>query len=114
MNPHDDGISLDVVRRLAHRRRSIDHPHRRPRRVDRRDSKRRCARCPKPQRQRTALALLDAYRVPEQPLRGAVAPTEVFREAVRAAKVGPAHDIPHISIELIRKYLTDLKILALL
>jgi fatty acid CoA ligase FadD9 len=33
---------------------------------------------------------------------------------VRAAKVGPAHDIPHISTELIRKYLTDLKILALL
>ena len=63
---------------------------------------------PEQERQRSAVALLDAFRVPEQPLRGAVAPTDVFRAAVRDAKVGPTHDIPHITVELIRKYLVDL------
>jgi fatty acid CoA ligase FadD9 len=37
-----------------------------------------------------------------------VAPTAVFHEAVRAAKIGPSQDIPHITEDLIRKYLTDL------
>jgi fatty acid CoA ligase FadD9 len=64
---------------------------------------------PEQQRQRSALALLDAYRVPEQPVRGAIAPVEVFRAAVKAAKICPAHDIPHVSVDLIRKYLADLK-----
>ena len=35
-------------------------------------------------------------------------PTAVFREAVRAAKVG-RHDIPHVGIELIRKYLDEVR-----
>ena len=113
MNPHDDGISLDViVDWLIDEGASIIRIDDHAEWIARFEAALRSL--PEPQRQRTALALLDAYRVPEQPLRGAVAPTEVFREAVRAAKVGPAHDIPHISIELIRKYLTDLKILALL
>ena len=38
---------------------------------------------PEQQRHRSVLALLDPYRVPEKPLRGAVAPTAAFREAVR-------------------------------
>jgi fatty acid CoA ligase FadD9 len=37
----------------------------------------------------------------------------VFREAVHAAKIGPTHDIPHITEELIRKYLTDLRYLGI-
>jgi fatty acid CoA ligase FadD9 len=37
----------------------------------------------------------------------------VFREAVRATKAGPAHDIPHITADLTGKYLTDLKVLRL-
>jgi amidase len=65
------------------------------------------------QRQRSALALIDAYRVPEQPLLGAVAPTAVFREAVRSAEVGQAHDIPHVDVALIRKYAVDVKALGL-
>jgi fatty acid CoA ligase FadD9 len=69
---------------------------------------------PEQQRQRSALALLDAYRQPEQPLLGALAPTAVFREAVRAAKIGPAQDIPHITVELIHKYLTDLRKLGVI
>lgn len=68
---------------------------------------------PEQQRKRSALALLDAYRVPERPVRGAIAPTAEFQAAVRTAKVGPAQGIPHVSVELIRKYLTDLKELGL-
>lgn len=112
MNPHDDGVSLDVIVDWL-----IDEgvPITR---VD--DHAEWIARfegalrgLPEQQRQRSALALLDPYRVPEQPLLGAVAPTEVFRRAVRDAKVGPTHDIPHITNELIRKYLTDLEDLGL-
>lgn len=113
LNPHDDGVSLDViVDWLIANGASIT-------RVDdyadwliRFEGALRSL--PEQHRDRSALALLDAYRLPEQPLRGAVAPTAVFREAVRAAKVGPTHDIPHISMELIRKYLADLKQLGLL
>jgi len=113
MNPHDDGISLDViVDWLIDEGASITRIDDHAEWIARFEASLRSL--PEPQRQRTALALLDAYRVPEQPLRGAVAPTEVFREVVRTAKVGSAHDIPRISIELIRKYLTDLRTLALL
>ena len=45
---------------------------------------------------------------------GAAAPAEVFRAAVRAAKVGPDKDIPHISAELINKYVSDLQQLGLI
>ena len=60
------------------------------------------------------LPLLSAYAQPEKPIRGAVAPTEVFHAAVRAAKVGADNDIPHISAELIDKYASDLRRLGLL
>ena len=63
---------------------------------------------------RSVLALLDPYRVPEKPLRGAVAPTAAFREAVRAAEVDAEHDIPHLDRALIRKYVADLTTLNLL
>jgi fatty acid CoA ligase FadD9 len=108
MNPHDDGISLDViVDWLIDEGASIT-------RID--DHTEWLARfehalrdLPEPHRQRSALALLGAYRDPEPPLRGAIAPTAAFREAVRAANIGSAQDIPHITAELIRKYLADLK-----
>ena len=57
---------------------------------------------------------LDAYREPTQPLLGAPAPTEVFRDAVRAAKIGADEDIPHLSASLIEKYVNDLEHLGLL
>jgi thioester reductase-like protein len=44
----------------------------------------------------------------------APAPTEVFRDAVRAAKIGAGEDIPHLSASLIDKYVADLKCLGLL
>ncbi|BBY27586.1 carboxylic acid reductase [Mycolicibacterium sediminis] len=112
MNPHDDGVSLDVfVDWLIEDGAAIT-------RID--DHGEWFARfeaalrgLPEQQRQRSALVLLDAYRAPEQPLRGAVAPTDVFRGAVRSAKVGSDQDIPHLDRELIRKYVADLRALRL-
>ena len=59
------------------------------------------------------LPLLDAYRKPERPILGAIAPAEVFHAAVRAAKVGADSDIPHITRPLIDKYVADLQDLDL-
>lgn len=69
---------------------------------------------PNKQRQQPVLPLLDAYRTPEKPLRGAPAPTDVFRGAVQAAKLGADKDIPHLSADLIAKYVFDLRLLGLL
>jgi fatty acid CoA ligase FadD9 len=112
MNPHDDGISLDVIVDWL-----IDEGEPITRVNDYADWISRFEKAlralPEQQRQLSALALLDAYRIPESPLRGAVASTDVFRQAVLDAEVGPSHDIPHITGELIRKYLTDLRVLGL-
>jgi fatty acid CoA ligase FadD9 len=112
MNPHDDGISLDVfvdwLIAAGHDIRRID------------DYDEWLARfetalwaLPDKQRQHSVPPLLDAYRKPEQPLRGAPAPTDVFRSAVRAAKIGADEDIPHLSAALIDKYVADLQLLGL-
>ena len=113
MNPHDDGISLDVFVDWL-----IDAGHH-IRRID--DYAEWLARfetalraLPEKQRQHSVLPLLGAYQKPEQPLLGAPAPAEVFRDAVRAAKIGADEDIPHLSASLIDKYVADLKHLGLL
>ncbi len=54
---------------------------------------------------------------PPEPIRGALAPTDRFRAAVREAKIGVdknSPDIPHISPQIIVKYVTDLQRLGLL
>ena len=112
MNPHDDGVSLDVfvdwLIAAGHDIRRID---------DYDEWLSRIATAlralPDKQRQHSVLPLLDAYRKPETPLRGAPAPTEVFRGAVRAAKIGAEDDIPHLSAALIDKYVADLRLLGL-
>ena len=48
------------------------------------------------------------------PIRGAIASTEVFHAAVRAAKVGADKDIPHVSRQLIDKYVSDLQHLGVI
>ncbi|MCW2686236.1 MAG: putative long-chain fatty-acid--CoA ligase [Mycobacterium sp.] len=113
MNPYDDGVSLDVfvdwLFRAGHKIQRIN------------DYDEWLARfetalkaLPEKQRQQSVLPLLRAYRTPQQPLRGAAAPTEAFHSAVRAAKVGADKDIPHLSAPLIRKYSTDLQQLGVL
>jgi fatty acid CoA ligase FadD9 len=112
MNPHDDGISLDVfVDWLIASGRDI-------RRIDDHDEwlgrfETALRALPDKQRQHSLLPLPDAYRKPEQPLRGAPAPTDVFRGAVRAAEIGADKDIPHLSAALIDKYVSDLQLLGL-
>jgi fatty acid CoA ligase FadD9 len=113
MNPHDDGVSLDVfVDWLVAAGHDI-------RRIDDHDEwlgrfETALRGLSDKQRQYSVLPLLDAYRKPEHPLRGAPAPTEVFRAAVQEAKIGADKDIPHLSVPLIDKYVSDLQLLGLL
>jgi fatty acid CoA ligase FadD9 len=58
--------------------------------------------------------LLHAFQYPEEPVRGNLIPADRFQTAVRAAEVGGHQDIPHLSAELIVKYVTDLRQLGLL
>ncbi|GAB3482332.1 carboxylic acid reductase [Amycolatopsis cihanbeyliensis] len=112
VNPHDDGISLDVV---------VDWLGAAGRPLQRVDYQDWLARfetalraLPERQRQHSVLPLLHAFREPEEPVRGSAIPAGEFHAAVRAAKIGPDKDIPHLSAELIGKYLTDLRQLGLL
>jgi fatty acid CoA ligase FadD9 len=113
MNPYDDGVSLDVfVDWLIDGGQTIT-------RID--DYQEWLTRfetaltaLPEKQRSHTVLPLLHAYRIPQAPLLGAPAPTDLFHTAVRDARVGPDSDIPRISRELVEKYVTDLQNLGLL
>src|SRR6478609_6877188 len=69
---------------------------------------------PERQRQASLLPLLHNYQRPEKPIRGSIAPTDRFRAAVRSAKVGSDKDIPHVTPQVIVKYITDLQLLGLL
>lgn len=112
MNPHDDGVSLDVfVDWLI----AAGHDIRRIEDYDEWLGRFTTAlrALPDKQRQHSVLPLLDAYREPATPLRGAPAPTDVFRHAVRTAKIGADEDIPHLSAALIDKYVADLRLLGL-
>jgi len=69
---------------------------------------------PEKQRNASLLPLLHNYQKPATPINGSMAPTERFRAAVQDAKVGPDKDIPHISPQIIAKYVSDLRLLGLL
>ncbi|MGZ6777522.1 MAG: carboxylic acid reductase [Mycobacterium sp.] len=69
---------------------------------------------PERQRQASLLPLLHNYQRPERPIRGSIAPTDRFRSAVQAARIGRDKDIPHVTPEVIAKYVTDLTLLGLL
>jgi fatty acid CoA ligase FadD9 len=113
MNPHDDGVGLDeYVDWLVEAGYSI-------RRIDdyadwlqRFETAIRAL--PERQRQYSLLPLLHNYQKPEKPIRGSMAPTDRFRAAVQEAKIGPDKDIPHVTREVIVKYITDLELLGLL
>jgi fatty acid CoA ligase FadD9 len=113
MNPHDDGVSLDVIVDWLEDAGNPIH------RVDDYDEwlsrfSTALRALPDAQRQLSVLPLLHAYAHPERPLRGALAPAEVFRSAVQQAKIGADQDIPHLSREFIGKYVTDLELLDVL
>jgi fatty acid CoA ligase FadD9 len=113
MNPYDDGISLDTfVDWLIDSGQGIARIDDYQQWLSRFETVLRAL--PEKSRQHSVLPLLHAYAKPEKPVRGAIAPTEVFHAAVREAKVGADKDIPHISAELIGKYVSDLQDLGLI
>ncbi|MFC4373548.1 carboxylic acid reductase [Nocardia halotolerans] len=113
VNPHDDGISLDVfIDWLVEAGHHIDRIDDYDDWFDRFATALRAL--PEPQRKHTLLPLLHAYRHPGRPLPGSALPADGFRAAVRAARIGPAADIPHLNRELIAKYVGDLTRLGLL
>lgn len=112
LNPHDDGISLDVFVDWLN---EAGHPIRR---ID--DYAEWFARfetairaLPEKQKQHSMLPILHAFAQPMEPIAGSGIPTDRFRAAVQEAEIGSDKDIPHISAALIRKYATDLAALGL-
>ncbi|MEC3919081.1 carboxylic acid reductase [Nocardia sp. CDC160] len=113
LNPHDDGISLDeFVDWLIESGHAID-------RIDdygdwftRFETALRTL--PEHQRAVSVQPLLHAYRHPGPPIAGSVLPAKRFQSAVQAAGLGPNGDIPHLTKELIDKYVADLKVRGLL
>ncbi|OBG89732.1 oxidoreductase [Mycobacterium sp. E802] len=113
MNPHDDGLGMDeFVDWLI----EAGYPIQRV--ADYQDWLSRfettLRALPDRQRQASLLPLLHNYQQPGMPVNGAMAPTDVFRAAVQEAKIGPDKDIPHVTREVIVKYISDLKLLGLL
>ncbi|MBJ7384737.1 MAG: thioester reductase domain-containing protein, partial [Mycolicibacterium sp.] len=107
MNPHDDGVSLDVfVDWMIDSGHPIDRVDDYGDWLNRFDTALRAL--PDAQRQHSVLPLLTAFSRPELPLLGALAPADGFRHAVQQQSIEGAEDIPHLSRQLIEKYVSDL------
>jgi fatty acid CoA ligase FadD9 len=113
VNPHDDGVSLDLCVDWL-----IDAGHAIQRIDDYGDWLTRFESAmralPDKQRRHSELDLLEAFKPPAQALSGPSLPAGSFRDGVRAAQIGAERDIPHISAALICEYITDLRQLELL
>ena len=113
MNPHDDGIGLDeyvdwLIDAGYEIRRVADFDQWRER------FQRALHALPDRQRDNSLLPLMHAYRQPQKPVRGSVAPAGRFRAAVDAAQIGSLGGIPHVTAPIIEKYITNLELLGLL
>jgi fatty acid CoA ligase FadD9 len=112
MNPYDDGIGLDeYVDWLIEAGYPVERVGDYAAWLKRFETAVRAL--PERQRQASLLPLLHNYQRPETPIRGSIAPTDRFRSAVQDAKIGPDKDIPHVTSEIIVKYVTDLQLLGL-
>ncbi|ORA35964.1 non-ribosomal peptide synthetase [Mycobacterium aquaticum] len=119
MNPHDDGIGIDTyVDWLVEAGYPIERVADFGEWLQRFEDGLRAL--PEQQRQNSVLQMLTVLRQhtddlqPPAPTRGSYAPAHRFHEAVRAANIGKANDIPHVSAPVIVKYVTDLQQLGLL
>ncbi len=108
-NPHDDGISLDTfidwIIAAGHPIQRVDDY---ADWVSRFETAMRAL--PERQRQESVLAVLDSYRQPADAGAGSAVPGNRFRSAVGES----GGEIPHLSAELIGKYLTDMELLDVL
>jgi fatty acid CoA ligase FadD9 len=113
MNPYDDGIGLDEFVDWL-----IDAGCTIQRIGDYGDWLRRfettLRALPERQRNSSLLPLLHKYQKPEKPINGSMAPSDRFPAAVQDAKVGPDEGMPHITPQIIAKYVSDLRLLGLL
>jgi fatty acid CoA ligase FadD9 len=113
MNPYDDGIGMDeFVDWLIEAGYSIGRVENYGEWLQRFETTLRSL--PEKQRNASLLPLLHNYQTPDHPINGSIAPTDRFRAAVQEAKIGPDKDIPHVSPQVIVKYVTDLELLGLL
>ncbi len=119
MNPHDDGIGIDTyVDWLVEAGYPIERVADFGEWLQRFEDGLRAL--PEQQRQNSVLQMLTVLRQhtddlqPPAPTCGSYAPADRFHEAVRAANIGKANDIPHVSAPVIVKYVTDLQRLGLL
>ncbi len=113
MNPYDDGIGLDeYVDWLIEAGYPVARVGAYDAWLQRFDTTLRAL--PERQRQASLLPLIHNYQRPETPILGSIAPTDRFRTAVQDAKIGPDKDIPHVTPQVIIKYVTDLQLLGLL
>ena len=119
MNPHDDGIGIDeYVDWLI----EAGHP------IERIDDFGEWLRrfeaglhaLPERQRQHSVLQMLTLLRQqggepqPPEPRHGSDAPADRFEAAVKRAGINGGQGIPHVTPEVIVRYVTDLRQLGLL
>jgi fatty acid CoA ligase FadD9 len=113
LNPHDDAISMDQFVDWM-----VDAGHPIKRVDDYADWVTRFETAmralPEKQRAQSFLPLLHQLRHAMEPVPGSHVSAHRFRAAVREAGIGPDRDIPHLSRDLIRKYLDDLKLRGLM
>jgi fatty acid CoA ligase FadD9 len=113
MNPYDDGLGLDeYVDWLIEAGYPVERVGDYAAWLQRFETTIRAL--PEKQRQASVLPLLHSYQRPETPIRGSLAPTDRFSAAVQDAKIGPDKDIPHVTRDVVLKYVTDLQLLGLL
>ena len=113
LNPHDDGISLDVF---------VDWLNEAGDTIARIDDygewfsrfETAIRAMPEKQKQHSLLPLLHAFTQPSEAIDGSRISADGFRAAVQGAKLGSEKDVPHVSASLIRKYATDLRKLNLI
>ncbi|MCA2266335.1 thioester reductase domain-containing protein [Mycobacterium marseillense] len=108
-NPHDDAISLDTfVDWIIAAGYPIDKIDDYPAWLARFETAMRAL--PERQRAQSVLGVLDVYREPMAAVAGSPVPGERFRSAVERA----GRAIPHVSQQLIEKYLADLERIGVL
>ncbi|MEU6989273.1 carboxylic acid reductase [Streptomyces sp. NPDC046465] len=108
VNPHEDGISLDTfVDWLAAAGYPLARIYDYDEWLDRFETALRGL--PDRRRQHSLLPLLDAFAAPQELLPGSALPAHQFHAAVRAAAFNEENDIPHLSQDLITKYVADLR-----